>query len=100
MLFFNLMISFIIIILVPDSLFRFLNLRRQKSSLHTIMSATPKRNGVILRKRFLNSSEKISMIHSDYVIFISEIIRSEMLTKYNIRNHKVIPNGVNLPVQV
>lgn len=49
-------------------------------------------------KIFLNSSEKISMTHSDYVIFISEIIKSEMLAKYSIRNHKVIPNGVNLPV--
>jgi glycosyltransferase involved in cell wall biosynthesis len=50
-------------------------------------------------KRFLNSSEKISLTHSDYVIFISEIIKSEMLAKYNIRNYKVIPNGVNLPVK-
>jgi len=50
-------------------------------------------------KRFLNSSEKISMTKSDYVIFISEIIRSEMLTRYKIRNHSVIPNGVNIPVK-
>ena len=48
-------------------------------------------------KRFLNSSEKISMTQSDYVIFISEIIRSEMTDRYKIRNHKVIPNGVNIP---
>ncbi len=50
-------------------------------------------------KRFLNSSERISMTHSDCVIFISEIIKSEMKARYNIRNHKVIPNGVNLPVR-
>jgi glycosyltransferase involved in cell wall biosynthesis len=50
-------------------------------------------------KRFLNSSEKISLTHSDCVIFISEIIKSEMRARYNIRNHKVIPNGVNLPVR-
>ena len=50
-------------------------------------------------KRFLNSSEKISMTMSDYVIFISEIIRTEMKARYNIRNHSVIPNGVNLPVK-
>lgn len=50
-------------------------------------------------KWFLGSSERISMTHSDYVIFISEIIRSEMLSKYIIRNHCVIPNGVNLPVK-
>jgi len=53
----------------------------------------------LFAKRFLNSSEKISMTHSDYVIFISEIIRSEMKARYNIRNHNVIPNGVNLPVR-
>jgi len=39
------------------------------------------------------------MTKSDYVIFISEIIRSEMLTRYKIRNHSVIPNGVNIPVK-
>jgi len=39
------------------------------------------------------------MTQSDYVIFISEIIRAEMKARYNIRNHRVIPNGVNLPVK-
>jgi glycosyltransferase involved in cell wall biosynthesis len=50
-------------------------------------------------KRFLNSSEKISMTQSDYVIFISEIVMAEMMARYNIRNQRVIPNGVNLPVK-
>ncbi len=50
-------------------------------------------------KLFLGSSEKISMTQADHVIFISDIIRSEMLTKYNVKNHSVIPNGVNLPVK-
>jgi glycosyltransferase involved in cell wall biosynthesis len=50
-------------------------------------------------KSFLNSSEKISLTHSDFVIFISDIIRSEMLAKYNIKSHKVISNGVNLPIR-
>lgn len=50
-------------------------------------------------KLFLGSSEKVSMTRADYVIFISEIIRSEMLAKYKIKNHGVIPNGVNLPVK-
>jgi glycosyltransferase involved in cell wall biosynthesis len=50
-------------------------------------------------KRFLSSSEKISMRNSDYVIFISEFLRSEMSGKYLIRNFKVIPNGVNIPVK-
>lgn len=50
-------------------------------------------------KKFLSLSEKICMTYSDFVIFISEVIRSEMLSKYKIRNHCVIPNGVNLPVK-
>jgi glycosyltransferase involved in cell wall biosynthesis len=39
------------------------------------------------------------MTSADYVIFISEIIRSEMLSRYRIRNHCVIANGVNIPVK-
>lgn len=50
-------------------------------------------------KWFLSASERISMTHADYVIFISEIIRSEMLSKYKIRDNCVIANGVNLPVK-
>lgn len=50
-------------------------------------------------KLFLGSSEKISMTQADYVIFISDIIRSEMLARYKIKKHSVIPNGVNLPVK-
>ena len=48
-------------------------------------------------KLFLNFSEKISLKLSDFVIFISDIIRTQMLEKYDIKNHKVISNGVNLP---
>ncbi len=50
-------------------------------------------------KWFLGSSERISMTHADYVIFISDYIRSEMLSRYEIRDHCVIANGVNLPVK-
>jgi glycosyltransferase involved in cell wall biosynthesis len=50
-------------------------------------------------KWFLNTSERVSMTNADYVIFISEIIRSEMLSKYRIGNHCVIANGVNIPVK-
>jgi alpha-maltose-1-phosphate synthase len=48
-------------------------------------------------KRFLSMSEKISLNNSDYVIFISEVIKSEMLKKYDVNNYKVIFNGVCLP---
>lgn len=50
-------------------------------------------------KLFLGSSEKISMTQADHVIFISDIIRSGMLAKYKVKEHCVIPNGVNLPVR-
>lgn len=48
-------------------------------------------------KSFLNLSEKISITNSDFVIFISDIIRSDMLAKFAVGNYKVISNGVNLP---
>jgi starch synthase len=50
-------------------------------------------------RRFLSSSEKISMRNSDYVIFISEVLKSEMSGKYRLKNFKVIPNGVNIHVR-
>lgn len=50
-------------------------------------------------KWFLNSSEKISLTNSDFVIFISDNLKSEMTAKYNIKNLKVISNGVNLPIR-
>jgi starch synthase len=49
-------------------------------------------------KKFLSLSEKISLENSAYVIFISEVIKAEMLKKYRIRNYKMIFNGVTLPV--
>jgi glycosyltransferase involved in cell wall biosynthesis len=48
-------------------------------------------------RRFLSLSERISLNNSDYVIFISEIIRTEMLRKYAVNDCKVIFNGVCLP---
>jgi len=50
-------------------------------------------------KMFLGNSEKICLTHSDFVIFISEKIKSDMLLKYNIPGYEVIANGVNLPVK-
>lgn len=48
-------------------------------------------------KWFLRLSEKISLRNSDYVIFVSEIIKSEMVRKYKIKNYGLILNGVDLP---
>ena len=48
---------------------------------------------------FLALSEKISLKSSDYVIFISEVIKSEMIKKYSLGNCKVISNGVTLNVR-
>ncbi len=48
-------------------------------------------------KKFLSLSEKISLGNSDYVIFISEVIRTEMVKRYHINNFKVIFNGVSVP---
>ena len=48
-------------------------------------------------KKFLSLSEKISLLNSDYVIFISEIIKTEMVKRYPVNNFKVIFNGVSIP---
>ncbi|NLJ44036.1 MAG: glycosyltransferase family 4 protein [Bacteroidales bacterium] len=48
-------------------------------------------------KQFLHLSEKISLPHSDFVIFISKVIEAEMVKKYGFKNHKYISNGVNIP---
>ena len=48
-------------------------------------------------RRFLAISERVSMRNSDFVIFISEVIKTEMLNKYPVRSHRVIFNGVNIP---
>jgi starch synthase len=47
-------------------------------------------------KSFLSLSEKTSILNSDFIIFISEVIESEMVRKYKINNYKVILNGVTL----
>lgn len=48
-------------------------------------------------KRFLSLSERISLNNSDYVIFISEVIKAEMVKKYGVNSYTVIFNGVRLP---
>lgn len=50
-------------------------------------------------RKFLARSEKTSMRRSDYIIFISEVIKAEMVEKYGIddRNSSVVFNGVQLP---
>jgi glycosyltransferase involved in cell wall biosynthesis len=60
------------------------------------ISYTQKKWGGIART-FLTLSEKISLKNSDYVIFISEILKSEMLVKYQLQNYMGLPNGVNIP---
>jgi alpha-maltose-1-phosphate synthase len=49
-------------------------------------------------RKFLSLSETVSLENSDYVIFISEVIRDFMIKKYPVKNFKVIFNGVSLPV--
>jgi starch synthase len=48
-------------------------------------------------RSFLNLTEKICLRNSDYVIFISEILKSEMTDKYAIKNFSILHNGVNIP---
>jgi alpha-maltose-1-phosphate synthase len=62
------------------------------------VSYTHKKWGAFARS-FLTISERISVINSDYVIFISEFLKSEIAKKYTLGSHKVISNGVNLPVR-
>lgn len=50
-------------------------------------------------KKFLSLSEQISMNNSDYIIFISEVIKAEMIKKYHIRNSGVVFNGVCIPTK-
>jgi glycosyltransferase involved in cell wall biosynthesis len=47
-------------------------------------------------RNFLTLSEKISLKSADYVIFISDVLKIEMLNKYSITDWKVISNGVSL----
>jgi starch synthase len=50
-----------------------------------------------IAKSYLRLSERISLRNSDFVIFISESLKEEVLGKYVINSYKVISNGVNLP---
>lgn len=53
----------------------------------------------LFARKFLALSESISMKRSDYIIFISDVIRKEMQHKYQIPDNSssVIFNGVNIP---
>ena len=46
-------------------------------------------------KRFLFLTERICLNRADYVIFISEVLKSEMMQKYSLQNWEIISNGVN-----
>jgi glycosyltransferase involved in cell wall biosynthesis len=50
-------------------------------------------------RQFLTISEKISLTWSDYIIFISDVIRSEMKERYKISSNssKIVFNGVKIP---
>jgi len=60
------------------------------------ISYTQKKWGGFARS-FLTLSEKICLKNSDFVIFISEILKSEMVLKYRLQNCMALPNGVNIP---
>lgn len=62
------------------------------------VSYTQKKWGKFARG-FLSLSEQISLKGADYVIFISDVIKTEMLRKYHLQHWKVIPNGVNIPAK-
>lgn len=50
-----------------------------------------------LAKRFLLSSEVISITYSDYIIFVSDVVRQEIEKHYKIHKYKVLFNGVRIP---
>lgn len=47
-------------------------------------------------KRFLHSSELISLTNSDFIIFVSEVVKLEIEKHYVVNKSKVIFNGVNI----
>jgi starch synthase len=47
-------------------------------------------------KMFLSLSEKVSVTNADFIVFISEVIKSEIERKYKIHKSEVIFNGVSL----
>lgn len=59
------------------------------------VSYTQKKWGVIARI-FLTLSERISLKSADFVIFISEVLQTEMVSSYPISEYSVIPNGVTI----
>jgi glycosyltransferase involved in cell wall biosynthesis len=48
-------------------------------------------------KRFLHSSEIISITNSDFIIFVSEVVRQEIEKHYFVNKYKVLFNGVSIP---
>lgn len=64
---------------------------------HNVSYTQQKWNAVA--RRFLAVSESVSMRQSDYIIFISEVIKNEMMNKYHLpeENTSVIFNGVRIP---
>lgn len=59
------------------------------------VSYTHKKWGAFARF-FLTMSERICLNNSDFVIFISDYLKNEMLSRYSISDWKVIPNGVTV----
>ncbi|MDP4222308.1 MAG: glycosyltransferase family 4 protein [Bacteroidota bacterium] len=59
------------------------------------ISYTQKKWGSFAR-HYLELSERICLKNADYVIFISEVLKSEMTKKYSIAKWKIISNGVNM----
>ena len=50
-------------------------------------------------KRFLHSSEIISITNSDFIIFVSEVVKQEIEKHYVVNNYKVLFNGVSIPLK-
>ena len=91
------MILYIFIIQDPGFFIPILKLSKAKVvfTYHNISYTQKKWN--FLRKSFLTLSEKISIKNSDFIIFISEVIKSEMVKEIQYQKYKVIFNGVCLP---
>jgi len=50
-----------------------------------------------LAKRFLHSSEMVSITNSDFIIFVSDVVRQEIERHYKVNSYKVLFNGVSIP---
>ncbi len=48
-------------------------------------------------KRFLHSSEIVSITNSDFIIFVSEVVRQEIEKHYAVNKYNVLFNGVSIP---